>query len=91
MKRYKDTKVLHSPFPAVIKLGFTRGPGIYSDISIVELMEYGLIAANGCGSCWTCVDQTLRAPFEHIIVDLEAEALFSAPAPPTLRGPEGLV
>lgn len=54
-------------------------------------MEDGLMAPNGCESCRTCADQTLRASFEDIIVDVEAEAFFPAPAPQILRGPEGLV
>lgn len=53
-------------------------------------MEYELLGPNGCGSCSTCADQTLRAPFEHIIVDVEAEAHFQAPTPQALRGREGL-
>lgn len=53
-------------------------------------MEYGLLGPDGCGSCSTCADQTLRAPFEHIIVDVEAEAHFPAPTPQALRGREGL-
>lgn len=52
-------------------------------------MEYGGLVANGCESCGTCADQTLKAPSEHIIVDEEAEALFSAMITQTLKGPGG--